>query len=229
MLGKRKHQYSEANREGPKISVFGVFWRRLSSVERFWFVLAMLIAPVISIPPLISSDTQSKPNTQRAENSRSTGAQAGAENGLVAVSETQSVSTAGAGNDGNSPIGKSSSSVTSNAAYWGEYNSWSTWKVFIVQTDLGRDEIISLARGIHKKYPNTRVRFFDDDQKIQQQIQAEKYAWDTTGEVPRTQFPTEWRKAHQIAIINDRSEKARNRWQLIYAKGGVNEFVTFLD
>ncbi|MEA1080873.1 hypothetical protein [Marinobacter qingdaonensis] len=226
MSEQGKHQCSEVN---SGMSSFIVFWRRLSFVERIWFVLAMLIAPVVFIPLLISSDTQPEQNIQGAEDSRSINAQAKAENGLVTVSETQSVSTAETDNDEKGAISNFNASVISNATYWGEYSSWSTWKVFIVPTDLNREEIISLARGVHKKYPETRVRFFDDDQKLQQQIQAEKYAWDTTGEIPRTQFPTEWRKAHQIAIINDQSEKARNRWQLIYAKGGVNEFVTFLD
>ena len=121
-------------------------------------------------------------------------------------------------------LGKDSSSN-----YWGEYESWSKWKVYVIPSDISKAEFVKVANTLFSENPNQRIRFFDDDRKIKEYIAAEKFAWDTTGQVPRAEFPTEWRKEHLIGIVNDRSNKGYNRWQIIYNKGGVSEHIIFLD
>ncbi len=120
------------------------------------------------------------------------------------------------------------SNKDSSLHYWGEYESWQKWKVYVIPNQISKKEFIQLAEKASFENPNQRIRFFDDDKKISEYIAAEKFAWDTTGQVPRAKFPTEWRKKHLVGIISDRSEKSYNRWQIIYNKGGVSEHMKFL-
>ncbi|NMT62189.1 hypothetical protein [Marinobacter orientalis] len=223
-----KQPYGYARSATSKKNAVRGFCRRLSFVDRYWMFFAFLIASVTLTPSLVESDTNSKSWTQAPEVNEPDTNQFDAVTGRFDSIENRSISSVEHGVNQQNDILISNSSEIINASFWGEYTSWATWKIVIVPRDLSRAEIVSLAKSVYKKYPKTRVRFFDDDQKIEQQIKAEQYAWDTTGTVPQTQFPTEWRKKHQIAIINDRSEQARNRWQLLYVKGGVNEFMIFL-
>lgn len=117
----------------------------------------------------------------------------------------------------------------SSLNYWGDYESWSKWKVYVIPPNTSKTEFEELARKAVSKNPGQRIRFFDSDAKIEEYIAAEKFAWDATGSVPRVEFPTEWRKQHMIGVVHDRSDKAYNRWQIIYNKGGVNEHITFLE
>lgn len=113
--------------------------------------------------------------------------------------------------------------------HWGDYKSADKWKVFIIPENVSRTELVTAAREVFKKYPDTKSRFFDDAEKIQQYIDAEKFLWDTTGSVARAEFPTEWRKQHLIGIISDRSTAGYGRWQVVYNKGGVSEHLVFLE
>jgi len=122
-------------------------------------------------------------------------------------------------------------SVAMEIAHWGDYqstNGWK-WKVFITPENISRNELIAVARKTFAKHPNVRSRFFDDSEKIQEYIDAENFLWDTTGTVVQADFPTEWRKQHLIAIINDRSTAGYGRWQLVYNQGGVSEHLVFLE
>jgi len=116
-------------------------------------------------------------------------------------------------------------------SHWGDYqstNGWK-WKIFIIPKNISRNELITVARKTFAKHPNVRSRFFDDSEKIQEYIDAENFFWDSTGTVARAEFPTEWRKQHLIAIINDRSTAGYGRWQLVYNQGGVSEHLVFLE
>ena len=110
---------------------------------------------------------------------------------------------------------------------WGSYEAggWS-WKVIIIPKNSSSEAPLYIAKDISKKYPKTRVRFFNDDTKIQQFVDRDRYFNDRTGKVKKVPFPTIWVKAHHIANINERSNRARKKWQLVTRYG---EHIAYLE
>lgn len=110
---------------------------------------------------------------------------------------------------------------------WGSYvaGDWE-WKVIIIPKDTTAKDLLNIAKSLYKKNPKTRMRFFDDDGKVQQFVDRDRYFNDSTGTVPEVPFPETWVIAHHKANINERSQKARNRWQLVTRYG---EHIAYLE
>ncbi|MFT6164465.1 MAG: hypothetical protein ACJA1T_000496 [Zhongshania aliphaticivorans] len=110
---------------------------------------------------------------------------------------------------------------------WGSYNAgdWE-WKVVIIPENTSGDQLLKIARTLSVKYPSTRIRFFNDEALVKQFVDRDRYLYDTTGLVPEVEYPTEWVKAHHIANINDRSNNAWRRWQLVSVYG---DNIAFLE
>lgn len=122
-----------------------------------------------------------------------------------------------------------------NVIVWGEYTRnnmfergdvfW-VWKVAIVPKQTPQKELLSIAKQLISTYPNKRIRIFNDTTKIKQFIERDIYFNDKTGLAKKVDFPAEWVRKHHVANINDRSDVAENRWQLVDRFG---KHIAFLE
>lgn len=91
------------------------------------------------------------------------------------------------------------------------------WEFFIivVPKDVGQGTLINIAKEFYTKYPNTRVRFFNDKKHIQQYLDRDRYLNDKTGKVHEVEFPnSEWVQNHLLGNINNRSSTYQRHWML---------------
>ena len=118
---------------------------------------------------------------------------------------------------------------------WGEYTRNSmfddgdvywVWKVAIIPPNTARRELEIVAKKLARAYPKKRMRIFDDKANVKQFIERDIFLNDKSGSAKKVEYPLEWVKKHHIANINDRSDIASNRWQLVEPLG---KHIAFLD
>jgi hypothetical protein len=121
---------------------------------------------------------------------------------------------------GDDPLSKVevSKDYTRANAFVSEGGSW-TWKVIVIPKGISQEQLVSIAQALLKKYPNQRMRIFDDKAQLDQWIARDQYVNDKTGKVPRADFPEDWSVAHYIAAINDRDSNGNRGWQLVTRHG----------
>lgn len=121
------------------------------------------------------------------------------------------------------------------AEIWGEYTRGSmfddgeadwVWKVAIIPPNATKRELETIAKVLAKAYPKKRVRIFDDKTYVKQFIERDIFLNDRSGLVKKVEYPQEWVKQHHVANINDRSNVASNRWQLVEPLG---RHIAFLE
>lgn len=100
------------------------------------------------------------------------------------------------------------------------------WRVITVQKNTTTSELLTISKALFSKYPNSRMRFFDDDKQLDQFIKRDIHFNDSTKSSENVPYPAEWAKTHHKANISDRSVKAYNRWQLV---GRDGKHIAFLD
>lgn len=100
------------------------------------------------------------------------------------------------------------------------------WKVAIIPKNTSQDKLVNIAKELYKTYPNKRIRIFDDKAKVNQFIQRDIWFNDKSGKLKEVPFPEQWVIQHHIANINDRSDIANNRWQLVTRHGN---YIAYLD
>ena len=118
---------------------------------------------------------------------------------------------------------------------WGEYTRNSmfddgdvfwVWKVAIIPPNTARRELEDFAKQLARVYPKKRVRIFDDKTYVKQFVERDIYLNDKSGLARKVEYPLEWVKLHHIANINDRSDIASNRWQLVEP---IGKHIAFLQ
>jgi len=110
-----------------------------------------------------------------------------------------------------------------SAKVWGSYTirhmqfpneKWEFY-VLVVPKHVRQGTLIEMAKDFYKKFPNTRARFFSDEEHIQQYVDRDKYMNDSSGKVPEVEFPdSTWVKNHLLGNINNRSTKYNRQWML---------------
>lgn len=83
------------------------------------------------------------------------------------------------------------------------------WRAIIIEKGVGKEELISLARHLHKGDPASSVRFFDDDTLFEQ-----FRGWDENYPNPKFPSPEKWADEHYIALLNLIQDNKGRRWEL---------------
>ena len=106
---------------------------------------------------------------------------------------------------------------------WGNYTiqhvlfpreKW-TFYVVVIPKNVRQGTLIKLAKTFYSKYPNTRVRFFNDTKYLQQYVDRDKHFNDSTGRATEVDFPNdEWVQNHLLGNINNRSTTHSRHWML---------------
>lgn len=93
-----------------------------------------------------------------------------------------------------------------------------TWRAVVIPQNLNRDELIALARQLHKRDPVSLFHFFDDDSQYDQ-----FRLWDQNYPDPAYPSPETWARRHYIAAMLDPPlPNGRRRWQLEARDSGMH-------
>jgi len=117
---------------------------------------------------------------------------------------------------------------------WGSYTishmifpneSWEFW-IVIVPISITKNKLIEIAKDFYLKHPQTRARFFNDSQYIQQYIDRDIFVNDSTGTEKEVPFPdVKWVQDHLLGNINNRSSTYNRAWMLENRYGGKLSFL----
>lgn len=76
----------------------------------------------------------------------------------------------------------------------------SDWRNILIRRNTSRDDLIKLARKLHREDPSSYFRFLDNDEEFQQYMN-----WDKNYPSDFYPYPKEWTEKHHIAMINQMS------------------------
>jgi hypothetical protein len=107
-----------------------------------------------------------------------------------------------------------------------------TWRNIVVDPDIKKGPLCTLAGELHAAFPTTRVRIFTDDKRFNEYMR-----WDLHYPDPAFPSPNEWTDKHLVGIINRMMDDGKMRWQLYpmgragmkYADGDASNAITYLE
>lgn len=90
------------------------------------------------------------------------------------------------------------------------------WRNVVVPRNIKKEEIIALAKYLHRTDPITPFHMFDDDKEFRKFMDS-----DINYGIKAYPYPEAWVKRHYIAIINKILDGGGARWQLYAMDAGM--------
>lgn len=88
------------------------------------------------------------------------------------------------------------------------YTGDEKWQSVIITPGATKDEVLLLAKELHKNNPDIHYNIFDDNKELQAYIK-----WETSQNDPAVYYPEAWDKQHYIGMINQMLTTEGMKWQ----------------